>query len=127
MPTYPTLIFEVYRWSGTTPEDFERHYCEVHAKLGMKLPGVRWYESFLTTDPHRDWPIQEGRARPDAFVILQFESEQAIADLRGTQEWKDAKLDDWGFVGNSVSHPVRRFTWIPDPEVQQPFHEADAE
>lgn len=117
----PTLIWEVYRWSGTTPEEFRQHYIDVHAPLGKKLPGIVWYESFLTNDPDREWPIQSGRARPDAYVIIKFESEEAIEALRGTPEWRAAKLDDIGFVGNSVAQRVTRMTWIPDPEPVQAY------
>lgn len=122
----PTLMFEVYRWSGTTPEEFRQHYIDVHAPLGKKLPGIVWYESFLATDPAREWPIQEGRARPDAYVIIKFESQQALESLKGTPEWKAAKLDDVGFVGNSVAQRVERFPWIPDREPVEPYPTPEA-
>lgn len=112
----PTLIFEVYRWAGTTPEEFREHYTQVHAELGKKLPGIVWYESFLNLEPTRGWPVQDGRARPDAFVIIKFESEAAIEAVKGTPEWREAKLDDPGFASHSPSYPVERFTWIPDPD-----------
>lgn len=118
----PILIFEIYRWGGTSPEEFRQHYVDVHARLGMKLPGIVWYESFLPQDPQRDWPIQDGRARPDGFVIIQFESEEALESLRGTDEWRAAKLDDIGFVSNSVSYRVERFPWVPEREPPPPYY-----
>lgn len=118
---YPTLVFESYRWHGTSPEDCLQHYLDIHAPLGLKLPGIRWYEAFIATAPERDWPIQSGRARPDFNVVLQFESLEVVAELKGTKAWVDAKLDDWNFVGNTFARPVARFTWIPDPETPPAF------
>lgn len=112
---HPTLVFESYRWAGTTPEECLEHYLAVHLPLGLKLPGIRWYEAFLDVSPAREWPIQ-GRALPDFNVILQFESTEVVESLRGTREWVNAKLDDLHFVGNTFGRTSTRFAWLPDPE-----------
>jgi hypothetical protein len=111
---FPTLVFESYRWAGTSPEECLQHYLDVHLPLGLKLPGIRWYEAFLDADPTRDWPVQ-GRRVPDFNVILQFESMEVVESLRGTQEWAEAKLDDLDFVGNTFGRTSVRYTWLPDP------------
>ncbi|HZB79405.1 MAG TPA: EthD domain-containing protein, partial [Actinomycetota bacterium] len=80
-PRRPTLMFEVYRWAGTTPEQFRKHYIEVHAQLGKKIPGIVWYETFLNEEPTADWQAQE-RPRPDAYVIMKLESEEVLAEMR---------------------------------------------
>jgi hypothetical protein len=106
-------MFEVYRWAGTTPEQFRKHYIEVHAQLGKKIPGIVWYETFLNEEPTADWQAQE-RPRPDAYVIMKLESEEVFADLRNAEEWRIAKEDDIGFASHSFSQRVERITWIAD-------------
>lgn len=112
-PRRPTLMFEVYRWAGTTPEQFRKHYIEVHAQLGKKIPGIVWYETFLNEEPTADWQAQE-RPRPDAYVIMKLESEEVLAEMRNAEEWRIAKEDDIGFASHSFSQRVERITWIAD-------------
>ena len=113
-PQRPTLVFEVYRWAGTTPEEFREHYLTVHGQLGRRIPGIIWYETFLNEQPTETWQAQE-RPRPDAYVIMTLESEDVLEHLRGTEAWRIAKDDDIGFASHSFSQRVQRVTWIPDP------------
>ena len=112
-PYRPTLMFEVYRWAGTTPEQFREHYITVHAQLGKKIPGILWYETFLNEQPTPGWQAQE-RPRPDAYVIMKLESEKVLEEMRKTDEWRIAKEDDIGFASHSFSQRVERITWIAD-------------
>lgn len=116
----PTSIFEVYRWPGTTTEEFRAHYKKVHAQLGKKLPGLLWYETFFNEEATTTWQAQE-RPRPDAYVVMKWESEEAIEALRGTEEWRIAKDDDIGFASHSFSCRVARVTWIADSETVTEF------
>lgn len=116
----PTSLFEVYRWPGTTTEEFREHYEQVHAQLGKKLPGLLWYETFFNNNPTTTWQAQE-RPVPDAYVVMKWESQEAIDALRGTDQWRIAKEDDLGFASHSFSSPVTRVTWIADPEPVEEF------
>ena len=109
----PILLFEVYRWAGTTTEEFKKHYHEVHAQLGKKLEGIIWYETFFNENPTQTWQAQEA-PRPDAFVIMQLESEDALDKQRTTENWRIAKEDDIGFASHSVCYRVTRVPWILD-------------
>ncbi|OUS91357.1 EthD domain-containing protein [Rhodococcus sp. NCIMB 12038] len=112
---HPTTLFEVYRWAGTTTAEFREHYKKVHAELGKKLPGLLWYETFFNEDATEGWQVQE-RPRPDAYVIMKWESQEGLDALRGTDAWEIAKADDIGFASHSASCRVERVTWIKDPE-----------
>ena len=46
----PIILFPLYRWAGTSPEQLREHYVQVHAAIGKRL-GVLWYETFLTVNP----------------------------------------------------------------------------
>lgn len=119
----PLLLFEVYRWAGTSPQEFEDHYKNVHAKIGMRLPGVIWYESFVNKAPTGEWPMVGSRPVPDAYVVMKFESQEALDNLPNTPEWDEAAQDDIGFCSHFSFHPVDRYTWIPDPEERRAFAE----
>lgn len=114
-PDQPLLTFDVYRWPGTSSEEFREHYVNVHAKIGMRLPGVIWYESFLNRKPTEGWPVIGSAPVPDAFVIMKFESAQALANLQNTAEWAEAAEDDIGFCSHFQIYEVDRHTWIPEP------------
>jgi hypothetical protein len=38
-----TVVWVLYRWHGTTREQFRQHYDEVHSKFGRALPKARSY------------------------------------------------------------------------------------
>lgn len=119
--TPPLLLFEVYRWPGTSPEEFAEHYRTVHAQIGKRIPGVVWYESFLNKNPTRDWPVIGSEPQPDAHVIMMFESQEAKDNVSNTPEWDEAAEDDIGFCSHFKIFEVDRYTWIPDPESRKAF------
>ncbi|TXS96450.1 EthD domain-containing protein [Parahaliea maris] len=111
--THPIYLFGIYRWSGTTPEQFKEHYLAHHApNIGAKIPGVRWYYTFLNKNPS---VAQEGPPRPDAFAVMCFESEKALSKAPSTPEWAEAISDNIGFVSNFDTFEVERVTIIAEP------------
>jgi EthD domain len=117
----PMLVMTIYRWPGTTFEEFMDHYKKVHAQLGKGLPGVIWYESFVNKNASANWPVIGAAPVPDAFVIMKFESREALDNLQNTAEWADAMKDDIGFTSHFQMFEVDRFTWIPDPDRPEAF------
>jgi hypothetical protein len=117
----PLLAFTVFRWPGTSFEEFEEHYKKVHAQIGKRLPGVIWYESFMNKKAAGDWPVIGASPTPDAFVIMKFESQEALDNLPNTAEWAEAAKDDIGFCSHFEIFEVDRYTWIPDPEQPSAF------
>ncbi|HZZ49881.1 MAG TPA: EthD domain-containing protein [Pseudonocardia sp.] len=113
-PEQPLLTFDVYRWPGISPEEFREHYVQVHAKIGMRLPGVIWYESFLNRNPTREWPVIGSAPVPDAFVVMKFESPEALANVKDSPEWAEAAQDDIGFCSHFQVYEVDRYTWVSE-------------
>lgn len=110
----PMILFPLYRWAGTTPEHFREHYTKVHAAIGKRM-GVLWYETFFNSVPARDWPVF-GAPVPDAFTLMMFPSQEALANVRNTEVWQREVLQDCiGFVSHAPVAEVERFTWIPEP------------
>lgn len=106
----PVCLFGLYRWSGTTPEQFREHYLGHHApNIGKRMPGVAWYYTFLNKNPQTG---QEGAPRPDAFAVMCFESEQAMRDAPNSKEWAEAMQDNIGFVSHFDTYEVERVTLI---------------
>jgi hypothetical protein len=112
----PLLAYTVFRWPGTTVEEFTEHYINVHAEIGKRLPGVVWYESFLNKKPHTEWPVIGSAPVPDAFVLMRLESQDALDTLPNSPEWEEAAKDDIGFCSHFEIFEVERHTWIPDPD-----------
>lgn len=116
----PLLVMTIYRWPGTTFQEFMDHY-PVHAQLGKQLPGVIWYESFVNKKASVGWPVIGAAPVPDAFVIMKFESQEALDNLPNTPEWQEAMKDDIGFTSHFEVFEVERITWVPDPDRPQRF------
>jgi uncharacterized protein (TIGR02118 family) len=114
------VFFEVYRWAGTSVKEFREHLKTTHAPLASRFPGVVWYESFLNNDAADGWP-SESAPVPDAFVIMEFESKQALENATKSAEWAEAQADNPGFLSHFNTFAVDRITWIPDPENRRPF------
>ncbi|ROZ99078.1 EthD domain-containing protein [Gordonia sp. OPL2] len=107
----PVVLFGLYRWAGTTPEEFRAHYLDHHVGIGKRIPGVAWYYAFLNTDPQRDG---NSAPRPDAFAVMCFESADAFAQLSTTAEWAEAVADNVGFISHFDTYPVERVTLVPE-------------
>jgi uncharacterized protein (TIGR02118 family) len=107
----PIYLFGLYRWAGTSPEEFKAHYLDKHVELGKRMPGAVWYYTFLNKDPQRG---QEGAPRPDAFAVLAFESEEALAAAPESDVWQEAMQDNIGFVSHFDTYSVERITVVPE-------------
>jgi len=116
----PLVVFPVYRWPGTTFDAFREHYIKVHSPIGMRIPGVTWYESFLNNNAHDEWPVF-GAPVADAFALMRFESEAALANVADTPQWKEAELDDIGFASHALVVKSERITWVADPKTRQRY------
>ena len=63
----------VYRRPDLTPEEFRRHFEEVHGPLAKKLPGLRKYvQNYVSPDSSRESPGW------DAIVDLYFDDRAAM-------------------------------------------------
>lgn len=115
----PIILFPLYRWAGTTPEQFRDHYIKVHSAIGKRL-GVIWYETFFNSHAARDWPVF-GAPVPDAFTVMMFPSAADLANVRNTEVWQQEVLkDSIGFVSHAPVAEVERYTWIPEPASPPP-------
>lgn len=119
----PCLAFEVYRWAGTTYEEFRSHYKDVHAQIGKKIPGLVWYESFMNKQAQEGWPVIGGAPKPDAIVVMMFDSEESKQNVAQSAAWDEAAKDDIGFCSHFEIFEVERFTWIPESTLRQPYGE----
>lgn len=81
----------------TDPEAFDRHYQEVHSRLGLALPGLR---SFTGTKPG---PGPDGAPAPYYFVAaLSFDDDGALAAALAGPEGAAAVADLAEFAGAGV-------------------------
>lgn len=82
------------------PEDpaaFDRHYADVHSKLGEALPGLR---SYTGTHPG---PGPDGTPAPYYFVAaLHFDDEAAMQAALGGEAGRAAVADLPNFAGAGV-------------------------
>lgn len=63
----------VYRRTDLSPQQFRRHFEEVHGLLARKLPGLKKYvQNFVTHDAGREHPGW------DAIVELYFQDREAM-------------------------------------------------
>ncbi|WP_127129075.1 EthD domain-containing protein [Georgenia sp. SYP-B2076] len=122
----PYLAFEVYRWAGTTYEEFRTHYKDVHAQIGKKIPGLVWYETFMNNNAQEGWPVIGGAPKPDALVVMQFDSEESKQNIGNSPAWLEAAEDDIGFCSHFEIFDVERFTWIPEASPREPHREEAA-
>lgn len=116
----PIVFFPIYRWAGTSVAQFREHYVKVHSKIGKRLPGVIWYESFLNQQSTDEWPVFDA-PQPDAFALMKFATPDAMADLRNSAEWVEAAQDDIGFVSHAHVIQTERVTWLADPVARSAF------
>ncbi|MTD52475.1 EthD family reductase [Amycolatopsis pithecellobii] len=106
------LLFAIYRWPGTSVEEFRNHLRETHGPLAKRFPGLAWYESFLTDNAQEGWPVTSAPA-PDAFAIMKFDSEAAKQEAAKSPAWAEADADLPGFIGHFNVFAVDRITWVP--------------
>ncbi len=83
----------------TTPEDvqaFESHYCEIHAPLVRKMPGLKKLEV------SRFFGAPQGDARYHMMAEMYFADKDALFAALKSVEGKDAGKDLMGFAGRFV-------------------------
>ena len=85
----------VRRKAGTTVEDFQRHWLDVHGPLGAAIPGMRRY-----VQSHSRLAAYEGGGEPqwDGIGITWFDDTAAVRAAMTTPEWERAKADDANFL-----------------------------
>jgi uncharacterized protein (TIGR02118 family) len=118
--TGPTLVIPMYRWPGTTHDEFLEHHVDVHSAIGKRLPGVTWYETLANKAPRLERSI-DGAPPADATDILMFESEAAMAEARTSPEWEEWTQDATSFLSHVDVFEMERVVWSRDPEVQRAF------
>ena len=116
----PVGMFPVYRWPGTTFDEFRAHYIDVHSGIGKRIPGVNWYESFLNRNAHAEWPVF-GAPVPDAYALMRFDSAEALENVKNTPEWDEGAEDDIGFCSHALVVATQRHTWVPYPSRRAEF------
>ena len=67
-----------------------------------------------------------GAAKPDAIVVMMFDSEESKAKIAESEAWTEAAADDIGFCSHFEIFEVDRFTWIPESTLREPFHAQEA-
>jgi uncharacterized protein (TIGR02118 family) len=114
---YRTL-FAIHRWHGTTFEQFERHYRDVHAQFGKKIPGLVAYDVYLAkplgpdggATVEEEGPVRAGAPQPDAFTIMTWESHEAFMAATQTPEFQAGAADSEGFAGQVAAYLVEHYS-----------------
>lgn len=91
-----STLYACYR-APADPEAFDRHYAEVHSRLGLAFPGLR---SFTGTHPG---PGPDGSPPAYYFIAaLSFDDDAALGAALGGPEGKAAVDDLANFAGAGV-------------------------
>jgi uncharacterized protein (TIGR02118 family) len=100
----------VYRRPDLTPEEFRRHFEQVHGPLAKQLPGLKKYvQNYACADPERESPGW------DAIVELYFDNweamEAAWASPQGAAS--DADLPVFADMTRTTWSVVEEVTVLP--------------
>ncbi|MGO9086852.1 MAG: EthD family reductase [Candidatus Sulfotelmatobacter sp.] len=100
----------VYRRADLTPEQFRRHFEEVHGPLAKKLPALKKYvQNYVGADSSRESPGW------DAIVELYFDNweamEAAWASPQGAAS--DADLPEFADMTRTTWSVVEEVTVLP--------------
>ena len=68
-----TVIYQVYRKDGMTPEEFADYWENVHGPIAAKLPHVQRYVNYSVANATDAYD-----PAPDGFTILEFPDEEAF-------------------------------------------------
>jgi uncharacterized protein (TIGR02118 family) len=83
-----TAVYALYRKEGTTREEFEDYWLNVHAPFGAKLPHVLSY---------RIMPVSEATnilgLEADGFAIVECESQEEFELAAASEEMAAAGVD----------------------------------
>lgn len=99
------IFFALYRWDGTTRDEFVEHYLSSHVNLGKELPHVVSYTTFLNK---QDPAEQDGPPRPDAFAVIDFGTEQRANEALASPVFAEAQRDNHGFISRYDTYFVER-------------------
>jgi len=93
----------VYRRPDMTPEDFRRHFEQVHGPLAKQLPGLRKYvQNYVSDDPERESPgwdaIVELYFNDRAAMELAWASPQGAASDADLPAFADMTRTTWSVV-----------------------------
>lgn len=97
-PTNPSMVKSAefpIRLSQLTPEEFHRHWTEVHGPLATKLPQMRRYvQSHARPSSYRD-----GRTPPiDGVAEVWFDDTDAMREAAKTIEYRNVRADEPNFI-----------------------------
>jgi uncharacterized protein (TIGR02118 family) len=92
-----TTLFALYNYPKDSAE-FDRHYEEIHSRLGLGLPGLR---NFTGTHPTAG---ADGGPAPFYFVAsLTFDDAEALDHALSSAEGKAVVADLVNFAGEGVT------------------------
>lgn len=76
-----TVIYQVYRREGMSPEEFADYWENVHGPIAAKLPHVQRYTNYAVTSATDAYDPP-----PDGFTILEFPDEAACTAAMNSPE-----------------------------------------
>jgi uncharacterized protein (TIGR02118 family) len=98
------LVFFFHRKAGTSPEQFRRHWLEVHGPLAMQhIAGLRHYVQNHTLDSC----YADGEPAFDGLVEAWADSLGALAEIEASEEHAFVRSDEANFLD------VTRVTFVP--------------
>lgn len=83
-----TVVYVLYRNEDISREEFARHWVEVHAPLGAKLPGVRRYTIMPVGTATEILGVEA-----DGFAVLEFDSQEDFELAAASPEMAEAGED----------------------------------
>lgn len=101
-----TMIYALYRKDGLSPEEFRRHWVEVHAPLGAKIPGMVSYNIFPVTGS------VDSLHEVDGFAVADFGSEEGFQTAVESPEMAAAVADTANFARHFGVYNVEANTVI---------------
>jgi uncharacterized protein (TIGR02118 family) len=91
------LVYCISRKAGLTREQFIRHWAEVHAPIGARIPGLRrLVHSYAIPAPEDVRP-----ADFDGMAELWFDDLAALMRARRSTEWQASSADEMHFIDPS--------------------------
>jgi uncharacterized protein (TIGR02118 family) len=106
-PDMVKAIFFFHRRQGTTPEEFRRHWLEVHGPLAMThISNLRRYIQNHTVDEE----YADGEPDLDGLVEAWVDSMAAMSETEGTAEHAFVRSDEPNFLDTD------RVTYMPVTE-----------
>lgn len=89
-----------------TPEQFRKHWLEIHGPLGQNVPGVRRYVQHHVVGETRHPDLPPAAQPYDGIVELWFDDEDAMKKALATPEAKAMFADGTLFIESVTSYIV---------------------